>query len=93
MQGLRKALKSAAKDGKPLNEALAELQDKIENGSEGMDGLTAAYEVFGKSGDQIYSAIKNGSLDFRNWVILQAMLQDPSTALSRKLSVQWTSGR
>ena len=66
MQGLRKALKSAAKDGKPLNEALAELQDKIENGSEGMDGLTAAYEVFGKSGDQIYSAIKNGSLDFRN---------------------------
>ena len=67
MQGLRKALKSAAKDGKPLNEALAELQDKIENGSEGMDGLTAAYEVFGKSGDQIYSAIKNGSLDFRNF--------------------------
>ena len=66
MQGLRKALKSAAKDGKPLNQALDELQDAIENGTDDMDGLTAAYELFGKSGDQIYGAIKNGSLDFRN---------------------------
>ena len=66
MQGLRKALKSAAKDGKPMNEALTDLQDTIENGTDDMDGLTAAYELFGKSGDQIYGAVKNGSLDFRN---------------------------
>lgn len=66
MQGLRKALKSAAKDGKPLNEALTDLQDTIENGTDDMDGLTAAYKLFGKSGDQIYGAVKNGSLDFRN---------------------------
>lgn len=66
MQGLRKALKNAAKDGKPLNKALEDLQDTIENGKDGMDGLTAAYELFGKSGDQIYGAVKNGSLDFRN---------------------------
>ena len=66
MQGLRKALKNAAKDGKPLNEALTDLQDTIENGTDDMDGLTAAYELFGKSGDQIYGAVKNGSLDFRN---------------------------
>jgi len=65
MQGLRKALKNAAKDGKPLNEALDELQSSIENGTDGMDGLNAAYELFGKSGDQIYNAVKNGSLDFR----------------------------
>lgn len=65
MQGLRKALKSAAKDGKPLNQALEELQDSIENGTDGMDGLNKAYELFGKSGDQIYNAVKNGSLDFR----------------------------
>lgn len=65
MQGLRKALKSAAKDGKPLNQALEELQSAIENGSDGMDGLNKAYELFGKSGDQIYNAVKNGSLDFR----------------------------
>ena len=66
MQGLRKALKSAAKDGKPLNQTLEELQDSIENGTDDMDGLTKAYEVFGKSGDQIYGAVKNGTIDFRN---------------------------
>lgn len=65
MQGLRKALKSAAKDGKPLNQALDELQSAIENDEDGMKGLNAAYELFGKSGDQIYGAVKNGSLDFR----------------------------
>lgn len=65
MQGLRKALKNAAQDGKPLNVALEELQDTIENGTDSTDGLTAAYELFGKSGDQIYGAVKNGTLDFR----------------------------
>lgn len=65
MQGLRKALKSAAKDGKPLNKALDELQSTIENDEGSMKGLNAAYELFGKSGDQIYGAVKNGSLDFR----------------------------
>ena len=66
MNGLRKALKNATKDGKPLNQALSELQTTIENGTETTDGLTAAYDMFGKSGDQIYAAVKNGTLDFRN---------------------------
>lgn len=65
MQGLRKALKNAAKDGKPLNQALSELQDSILNGTNGMDGLNAAYELFGRSGDQVYNAVRNGSLDFQ----------------------------
>ena len=64
MQGLRKALKNAAAEGKPLDQALSELQKTIENGSGSMDGLTAAYDLFGKSGDQIYGAVKNGTLDF-----------------------------
>lgn len=64
MQGLRKALKNAAEDGIPLNDALSELQDTILNGKDGVDGLTAAYDLFGKSGDQIYGAIKNGTLNF-----------------------------
>lgn len=64
MNGLRKALKNAAADGIPLNEALSNLQDSILNGTDSMDGLTAAYDLFGKSGDQIYGAIKNGTLDF-----------------------------
>ena len=64
MQGLRKALKNAAAEGIPLDQALAQLQDTILNGTDGMDGLTAAYDLFGKSGDQIYGAVKNGTLDF-----------------------------
>ena len=64
MQGLRKALKNAAEDGIPLDQALANLQDTIVNGADSVDGLTAAYDLFGKSGDQIYGAIKNGTLDF-----------------------------
>ena len=64
MNGLRKALKNAAKEGVPLNQALEDLQNSILNGTDGMDGLTASYELFGKSGDQIYGAVKNGTLDF-----------------------------
>ena len=80
MQGLRKALKSAAKDGKPLNQALDELQSTIESDEDGMDGLNAAYELFGKSGDQIYGAVKNGSLDFRE---LGSAMSDASGNVSK----------
>ena len=66
MSGLSKALKNATKDGKPLNQALDELQDTILNGTDGMDGLTAAYDLFGKNGAQIYEAVKNGTIDFEN---------------------------
>lgn len=64
MNGLRKALKTATADGKDMNTALKEMQDAIKNGTGSMDGLTAAYELFGKSGDQIYGALQNGTLDF-----------------------------
>jgi len=64
MQGLRKALKNAAADGIPLNQALTDLQNTILNGTGSMDGLTAAYDLFGKSGDQIYGAVKAGTIDF-----------------------------
>ena len=66
MNGLRKALKNAAEDGIPLNDALTDLQDTILNGKDGVDGLTAAYDLFGKSGDQIYGAIQNGTLSFED---------------------------
>ena len=64
MNGLRKALKKATEEGVPLNEALSDLQETILNGKDGVDGLTASYDLFGKSGDQIYAAVKNGTLDF-----------------------------
>lgn len=66
MQGLRKALKNAAKDGIPLDKALSDLQDTIAGDKDGVDGLTAAYDLFGKSGDQIYGAVKNGTLNFKD---------------------------
>ena len=78
MSGLRKAMKNATADGKPLNQALDELQDSIANGTDEMDGLTMAYDLFGKSGDQVYAAIKNGSLDFNE---LTASMENADGAL------------
>lgn len=64
MGGLKRALKEAAEQGTDMGTALEDLQNEILNGTDDMDGLTAAYELFGKQGDQIYNAVKNGSLDF-----------------------------
>ena len=66
LNGMRKALKNAAKEGKPLNQALSEMQDEIKNGKGSVDGLTAAYDLFGKSGDQIYGAVKDGIINFKD---------------------------
>ena len=64
MSGLQKALKNAAQEGKPLDVALAELQSTILNGTGTTDGLTAAYDLFGKSGAQIFELVKSGAIDF-----------------------------
>lgn len=80
MQGLRKALKNAAAEGIPLDQALLDLQNTIENGTGSMDGLTAAYDLFGKSGDQIYGAVKNGTLDF---TALAGAVEDSGGTLDR----------
>lgn len=66
LAGMRKALKNAAAEGKPLDAALAELQTTIDKGKGSTDGLTAAYELFGTAGAQVYEAVKNGTLDFNN---------------------------
>ena len=79
MQGLRKALKNATEDGIPLNQALSDLQNTILNGTDTVDGLTAAYDMFGKSGDQIYAAVKNGTLDFQ---VLGTAVQDASRSIA-----------
>lgn len=66
MGGLRKALKNATADGVPFNEALTDLEDSIVNNKDETEGLNKAYELFGKSGDQVYNALKNGSLSFKD---------------------------
>ena len=67
LSGLKKALKNATKEGVPLKDALKNLQEQIVNGTDSMDGLTLAYDIFGKSGDQIYNAIRNGTLDLQDF--------------------------
>lgn len=62
--GLSKALKKATENGTPLDTALANLQKTILNGTDSTDGLTEAYNLFGKSGAQVYEAVRNGTLDF-----------------------------
>ena len=66
MNGLRKALKNATEEGIPLNEALEQLEDSIVNNADETEGLKNAYDTFRKSGDQIYGALKNGTLSFKN---------------------------
>ena len=66
LNGMRKALKNSSQDGADLTVSLIRLQNAIEQGSDGVDGLTMSYELFGKSGDQIYGAIKNGTINFRD---------------------------
>lgn len=66
LNGMRKALKNSTKDGKSMNQALLDLQKQIESNGNSTKGLQAAYDLFGKSGDQIYGAIKNGTLSFRD---------------------------
>ena len=83
MSGLQKALKNATEDGIPLNEALAQLQDTILNGTESTDGLTAAYDLFGKSGAQVFAAVQEGSLDFAN---LSNEMRDAGGALENTFS-------
>lgn len=67
MQGLRKALKNSAEEGKDFKTTLSELQDAILNGTDGIDGLSYAYDIFGRNGDQIYNAIKNGTLNLNDF--------------------------
>lgn len=64
MSGLSKALKNATAEGIPLDQALANLQTTVLNGTDSTDGLTEAYDLFGKSGAQVFELVKSGALDF-----------------------------
>lgn len=76
MSGLSKALKNATADGTSMNDALAELQDQILNGTDSTDGLTDAYDLFGKSGAAVYNAVLQGSIDFTQLADAADIVQD-----------------
>lgn len=68
LTGLKKALVNATKEGKPMGEALAEIQDGIVNAESETDGLSTAMELFGnRAGPAMYNAIKSGSISLTDF--------------------------
>lgn len=65
MAGLKKALANAAKEGKPMSDALSEMEDAIKNAKTSTEAITTATELFGtKSGAAIATAVRDGRLSF-----------------------------
>lgn len=65
MTGLKKALSNATKEGKPMSEALSELQTSMENASTDTEAAQLAMELFGnKAGPAIAQAVQDGRLSF-----------------------------
>lgn len=74
MAGLKKAFAQATKEGKPLDQKLAELQDTMKNAGEDTEAYKAALEVFGnRAGPALASAIRDGRLSLEQ---LGTSLQD-----------------
>lgn len=65
MAGLKKSLQNAAKEGKPMSEALAEVQDSLKNAESDTEATQIAMELFGnKAGPAIAKAVREGKLSF-----------------------------
>lgn len=67
MAGLKKALANAAAEGKPLDQALSDLQTSMEGASSDTEAMNMATELFGaKAGPAIAEACRNGVVDFND---------------------------
>ena len=65
MTGMKKALQNATKEGKPLGEALGEIQKKMVGAGSDTEAAQAAMELFGnKAGPAIAAAVRDGRLSF-----------------------------
>lgn len=65
LAGMKKALQNATKEGKPLSEALEEIQDQMLNAESDTEAAQTAMELFGsKAGPSIASAVRDGRLAF-----------------------------
>lgn len=65
MTGLKKALASAAKEGKPTSEALKDVQKSIKGAKTDTDATRIAIDLFGtKAGPAIAKAVRDGKLSF-----------------------------
>lgn len=65
MGGMKKALANAAKEGKPLDKAMTEVEESIRNAKDSTQAITIASELFGaKAGPAIATAVRDGRLSF-----------------------------
>ena len=65
MAGLKKALMNAAKEGKPMAEAMSDIESEIKNAGSSTEAMSKASELFGsKSAPAVVSAIRDGRLSF-----------------------------
>lgn len=63
MAGLKKALQNATKEGKPLDQALAELQTSLTSATDSTEAMQLATELFGaKAGPQLAAALQEGRI-------------------------------
>lgn len=63
MAGLKKAFAEATQEGKPLDQALAELQDTMKNADTDTEAYAAALDLFGnRAGPALAAAIREGRL-------------------------------
>ena len=76
ISGMKRALKDATDAGIPFDQALSDLENTILNGTSDMDGLSAAYDLFGKSGASVFQAVSNGQISFTDLADSQDILAD-----------------
>lgn len=67
LAGLKAALKNATKEGIPMNEALAQIQESLKGAKSDTEAAQLATELFGsKAGTAISEYVRNGQLDFES---------------------------
>ena len=65
LTGMKKALAAATKEGKPMSQALDELQEKMQGAKTDTEAMQLATELFGsKAGPALALAIQEGRLSF-----------------------------
>lgn len=66
MVAMRKALATASKEGKPMDQAMQEMEESIRNAGSSTEAITKATELFGsRAGPSIAVAVRDGRLSFK----------------------------
>lgn len=67
MAGLKKALANASAEGKPMNEAMSDIEESIKGANSETEAIQSAMELFGnKAGPAIAKAVRSGKLSFED---------------------------